>query len=254
MKLPIMIFRTMIAATLVLTSNVNTAAQTPTKKSGWSEMNSMLRAVEQRGRRENCDRNRYWDAALKAMAGLDRRTFVPLDQQSNAYEDKPLPIGFDQTISDPFIVAYMTSLLKIDKADTVLEIGTGSGYQAAVLGSVAQEVWTIEIVEPLAQRATETLVNMGFHNVHVRAGDGYDGWPDVAPFDVIIVTAGAPRIPQPLLEQLKPGGRMVIPIGKDFWDEQLMLVTKNKRGKIKMKSMGDVMFVDFTGKVRKTSP
>ncbi|WP_381510474.1 protein-L-isoaspartate(D-aspartate) O-methyltransferase [Sphingorhabdus buctiana] len=210
----------------------------------------MMHKVELRGKSGRIKQDRYWHDALAAMTKLDRADFVPSDQRISAYRDTPLPIGFEQTISDPFVVAVMTSLLRIEKSDRILEIGTGSGYQAAVLAGLALDVRTVEIVEPLAQRASETLARLCFDNVTVRAGDGYDGWPDGAPYDAIIVTAGTPRIPQPLLDQLKPGGRMVIPVGKGFWDEQLFLVTKSRKNKVTQKSIGPVMFVDFTGKVR----
>lgn len=210
----------------------------------------MMRDVEQRGKESGIRPDRFWRNALAAILSLDRDKFVPEEQRSHAYEDRPLPIGYGQTISDPYIVAVMTSQLKLDKTSRVLEIGTGSGYQAAVLSQVAQEVWTIEIVEPLAKRAALLLADENFQNVHVRAGDGYEGWPDVAPFDAIIVTAGAPRVPEPLIAQLKPGGRMIIPVGKGFWNEELILITKSKRGKLKQRSLGPVMFVDFTGKIR----
>lgn len=210
----------------------------------------MIADVIRRGTASKVRRNRYWQAALAAIAQIDRADFVPPDQRIDAYGDRPLPIGYEQTISDPYIVAVMTSLLKIEKEHRVLEIGTGSGYQAAILAALAQDVRTIEIVAPLADRAKETLARLGYQNVSVRTGDGYEGWPDASPFDAIIVTAGAPYIPQPLLDQLKPGGRMVIPLGKGFWDEQLVLVTKAKNGRVRQKALGPVMFVDFTGKVR----
>jgi protein-L-isoaspartate(D-aspartate) O-methyltransferase len=212
---------------------------------------SMILNIEARARKGRVRQDRFWQASLAAIGSLEREKFVPDDQRAHAYEDKPVPIGYDQTISDPYIVAVMTSQLRLGKASRVLEIGTGSGYQAAVLSIVAGEIWTIEIVEPLAKRAASLLDQQGFRNIHVRAGDGYEGWPDVAPFDAIIVTAGAPRIPEPLIAQLKPGGRMIIPVGKGFWDEELILVTKSKRGTLKQKSLGPVMFVDFTGKVRR---
>jgi protein-L-isoaspartate(D-aspartate) O-methyltransferase len=217
----------------------------------WSPLALMLRSIEQQAAKAGVRQDRFWHRALVAIESLDREKFVPEDQRPHAYEDRPLPIGYDQTISDPYIVAIMTSQLKLEKSSRVLEIGTGSGYQAAVLSQVAQEVWTIEIVEPLAARAKALLADQNFSNVHVLAGDGYAGWPDAAPFDAIIVTAGAPRIPEPLIAQLKPGGRMIIPIGKGFWDEELILITKNKHGKLKQKSLGPVMFVDFTGEIRR---
>lgn len=211
---------------------------------------TMIDDVDRRGSASRIKKDRYWQATLAAIARIDRADFVPPDQKSLAYEDRPLPIGYEQTISDPFIVAVMTSLLRVEKGHRVLEIGTGSGYQAAVLAALAQDVRTIEIVAPLAERATDTLARLGYANVSVRSGDGYEGWPDASPFDAIIVTAGAPYIPQPLLDQLKPGGRMIIPLGKGFWDEQLVLVTKGRNGDIRQKALGPVMFVDFTGKVR----
>jgi protein-L-isoaspartate(D-aspartate) O-methyltransferase len=211
----------------------------------------MIQSIEARAKKGRVRQNRFWQATLTAIRSVEREKFVPDDQRAHAYEDQPLPIGYNQTISDPYIVAVMTSQLRLEKASHVLEIGTGSGYQAAVLSIVAGEIWTIEIVEPLAKRAATLLDQQGFRNIHVRAGDGYEGWPEVAPFDAIIVTAGAPRIPEPLIAQLKPGGRMIIPAGKGFWDEELVLVTKSKRGTVKQKSLGPVMFVDFTGKIRR---
>lgn len=236
-----------LAAAVVFLGTVAAASNAETSQNPRA---AMMHKVELRGESARIKQDRYWHEALVAMMKLDRADFVPPDQRIYAYRDTPLPIGFEQTISDPFVVAVMTSLLRIEKSDRVLEIGTGSGYQAAVLARLAQDVRTIEIVEPLANRASETLKNLNFHNVTVRAGDGYDGWPDGAPYDAIIVTAGAPRIPQPLLDQLKPGGRMVIPVGKGFWDEELLLVTKSRKGKVTQKSIGPIMFVDFTGKVR----
>ena len=152
---------------------------------------------------------------LKAMESVQRHLFVPESERSRAYQDRPLPIGHHQTISQPYIVALMTEKLNPDKDDRVLEIGTGSGYQAAVLAKLVKEVYTIEIVEPLGKQATETLKELGYDNVHVRIGDGYKGWPDVAPFDGIIITAAPPQLPQPLVEQLKTGAKLVVPEGRD---------------------------------------
>ena len=149
---------------------------------------------------------------LRAMAKVPREKFVPNELRNSAYDDRPLPIGYGQTISQPFIVALMTQRLQPKASDRVLEIGTGSGYQAAVLSELAGEVYTIEIVRPLAQHAEVVLRELGYNNVHVKAGDGYKGWPEHAPFDGIIVTAAPDHIPQPLVEQLKEGGRMVIPV------------------------------------------
>ncbi|MFZ0712206.1 MAG: protein-L-isoaspartate(D-aspartate) O-methyltransferase, partial [Terrimicrobiaceae bacterium] len=152
-------------------------------------------------------------AVLEAMTEVPRHEFVPEALRPRAYADGPLPIGHGQTISQPFIVAYMTQALELSKEDTVLEVGTGSGYQAAILGKLAKEVYTIEIVPPLAESARNILAKLGFQNVHVKLGDGYLGWPEAAPFDAIIVTCAPDRVPEPLVSQLKEGGRLVIPVG-----------------------------------------
>jgi protein-L-isoaspartate(D-aspartate) O-methyltransferase len=163
-----------------------------------------------------------------------------------AYENRPLPIGNGQTISQPFIVAVMTDLLDPEPDDKVLEIGTGSGYQAAVLASLVEEVFTIEIVPPLGERASATLERLGFTNVRTRIGDGYRGWPEEAPFDGIIVTAAADQIPPPLIEQLKAGGRMIIPVGGNSAAEQLTLIEKRMDGSIALRQVMPVRFVPFT--------
>lgn len=184
---------------------------------------------------------------LEAMAEVPRHEFVPLRMRPFAYADGPLPIGHGQTISQPFIVAYMTQLLELTKDDTVLEVGTGSGYQAAILGKMAKEVYTIEIVPPLAQSAKELLERLGFQNVHVREGDGYLGWPEKAPFDAIIVTCAPNHVPEPLVNQLREGGRLIIPIGEEGGIQQLVLLRK-KEGKILQENKLDVRFVPMTGK------
>ena len=163
-----------------------------------------------------------------------------------AYRDQPVPIGFGQTISQPFIVALMTDLLEVDRRDTVLEIGTGSGYHAAILAQVAGEVHSIEIVPALGERAADTLRALGYANVETRVGDGYYGWPEHAPFDGIVVTAAASHIPPPLVEQLAPGGRMVIPIGAAFATQQLMLVEKRLDGTLTTRQLLPVRFVPLT--------
>ncbi len=186
-------------------------------------------------------------SVLGAMRKVQRHLFVPGELRDQAYTDGPLPIGQGQTISQPYIVAYMTQALKLGSNDRVLEIGTGSGYQAAVLGEVVDSVYTIEIVEHLGIMARERLKQLGYTNVVVKVGDGYHGWEEKGPFDAIMVTAGAPKIPQPLLDQLKDGGRLIIPLGPNNSIRQLVLARK-KEGKIKTRSLMPVRFVPFTRK------
>jgi protein-L-isoaspartate(D-aspartate) O-methyltransferase len=185
---------------------------------------------------------------LQAMAEVPRHEFVPASLRPYAYADGPLPIGHGQTISQPFIVAYMTQAMELSKEDTVLEIGTGSGYQAAILGKLTKEVYTIEIVPPLAESARAVLSKLGFENVHVRLGDGYLGWPEKAPFDAIIVTCAPDHVPEPLISQLKEGGRLVIPVGAAGGIQQLVLLRK-RNGQISKEKMLDVRFVPMTGKI-----
>ena len=185
---------------------------------------------------------------LAAMRAVPRHLFVPLSQRANAYDDRPLPIGEDQTISQPSLVALMTHLLRPKRGDVMLEVGTGSGYQAAILSRLVGRVYTIEIVEPLARSASDRLSRLGYTNVHVRHGDGYAGWPSQAPFDGIIVTAGAPHVPRPLVDQLKPGGRMVIPVGPSESVQQLMLITKGRNGAVNRRTIIPVRFVPLTRK------
>lgn len=189
---------------------------------------------------------------LRAMRRVPRHRFVPVALREAAYEDGPLPIGFGQTISQPFVVAFMTEQLHCRPTDRVLEIGTGSGYQAAVLAEIVAKVYTIEIVEPLAQRATATLAELGYQNVHVRAGDGYAGWSEAAPFDAIIVTCAPEQIPAALIAQLKDGGRMIIPVGPSG-DQQLVLLRK-RGGQIRRQAVLPVRFVPMTGRARVHEP
>ena len=184
-------------------------------------------------------------ATLKAMREVPRHLFVPDYIKNTAYSDRALPIGEGQTISQPYIVAYMTQALKLEPNDKVLEIGTGSGYQAAVLAEIVDSVFTIEIVEPLGIRARKTFEDLNYTNIYTRIGDGYHGWPEEEPFDAIIVTAAVQEIPPKLLEQLAEGGRMIIPVGRTRWHRNLILATK-KNGKIKEKKLIPVVFVPFT--------
>ena len=181
---------------------------------------------------------------LRAMAKVPREKFVAKELQARAYEDRPLPIGYGQTISQPFIVAFMTQELKPKPTDRVLEVGTGSGYQAAVLAELVAEVYTIEIVKPLAESAEVRLRELGYKNVHVKAGDGYKGWREHAPFDAIIVTAAPDHVPQPLVEQLREGGRMIIPVGKTFAQELYLL--EKRGGVVKQTAVIPVKFVPLT--------
>lgn len=183
-------------------------------------------------------------ATLEAMRVVPRHLFVPPHLTGSAYEDRPLPIGYGQTISQPYIVAYMTELVRPRTGHKVLEIGAGSGYQAAILAQIVKQVYTIEIVPELGHDARERLHKLGYRNVLVRVADGYDGWPEQAPFDAIIVTAAADYIPPPLIRQLKDGGRMVIPVGSPFLVQTLMLVEKDK-GNVKTTSLVPVRFVPF---------
>jgi protein-L-isoaspartate(D-aspartate) O-methyltransferase len=189
-------------------------------------------------------------ATIAAMRTVPRHEFVPEDQRVHAYQDVPLPIGHDQTISQPAVVALMTELVEPRPGKKVLEVGTGSGYQAAVLAQTGCQVWTIEIFRALADEARDRLARLGYRNVHVRHGDGYAGWPELAPFDAIVVTAAAESIPPPLLRQLGPGGRLVMPVGGESSEQSLLLVQKDSAGKISSREIIPVRFVPFLRGVR----
>ena len=184
---------------------------------------------------------------MEAIATVPRHKFVPYMYISHAYNNRPLPIGEGQTISQPYIVAIMTDLLKIKPFDVVLEIGTGSGYQAAVMAELAEQVYTIEIIEPLHKSATKRLADLGYSNVTTQLGDGYYGWPEHAPFDAIMVTAAAGQVPPPLIRQLKPKGKMVIPVGGAFMTQFLLLIEKRADGSLSTRQILPVRFVPFTG-------
>jgi protein-L-isoaspartate(D-aspartate) O-methyltransferase len=186
------------------------------------------------------------DAVIDALGAVPREAFVPLSHRPRAYLNTPLPIAAGQTISQPLIVALMTEMLDPEPSDVMLEVGTGSGYQAAVLSKLVKHVYSVEIVPELADSAAKTLRGLHFDNVTVRAGDGYAGWPEHAPFDGIIVTAAAPHIPPPLLKQLKPGGRLVIPVGEHQGEQELMLIEVDSAGNISKQSMLPVRFVPLT--------
>lgn len=203
------------------------------------EREKMVELIENRGVKD--------ETVLKAMRTVKRHLFVPDNQVSNAYADRPLPIGYGQTISQPYIVAYMTSVIKPRPEHKVLELGTGSGYQAAVLADIVKEVYTIEIIPELGNTATARLKKTGYSNVTTKVADGYYGWKEHGPYDAIMVTAAAEYVPPPLLEQLKDGGKIVIPIGSPFMTQTLMLIEK-KGNKTTTKSLLPVVFVPFTRK------
>ena len=187
------------------------------------------------------------ERVMAAMARVPRHAFVPEDRRESAYDNRPLPIGYGQTISQPYIVALMTDLLELEADDVALEVGTGSGYQAAILAELASRVYSIEIIEPLARAAAARLNRLGFDKVATRHGDGYYGWEAYAPFDVIIVTAAASHVPPPLIAQLKPGGRMVIPVGSSFLTQYLMMVEKDSQGRVTNRQILPVRFVPLKG-------
>jgi len=216
------------------------SCSSPSSGTDWADLRERMvrQQIETRGVKD--------DQVLKAMRSVPRHRFVPDDYREAAYQDSPLPIGEGQTISQPYIVALMSELLEVGPGDKVLEIGTGSGYQAAVLAAMGVEVFTVEIRERLCDRARETLAALEYDSVHVRCGDGYRGWPEEAPFAGIIVTAAPERIPEPLVEQLAEGARMVIPLG-DFY-QQLMVIKKTDAG-VDERSVIPVRFVPMTGEI-----
>ncbi len=187
---------------------------------------------------------------LEAMRAVPRHQFMPPMQQGRAYDDGAAAIGHGQTISQPYIVALMTELAAVGPEDIVFEVGTGSGYQAAVLGEIVKAVYTVEYVEALGLEAKARLAALGYDNIHVRIGDGYQGWPDHAPFDAILVTAGIDHVPQPLIDQLKPGGRIVIPVGPEGRTQELLVIEKNEDGRVQETKTIPVKFVPFLGPKR----
>jgi protein-L-isoaspartate(D-aspartate) O-methyltransferase len=210
---------------------------------------ALVREIERdvRETAEYINRRELDERVLAAMRTVPRHEFVRPADRDLAYQNRPLPIGHGQTISQPYIVAIMTDLIEPRPGCVVLEVGTGSGYQAAVLGELCRKVYSIEIVEPLGLQARERLGRLGYDNVEVRIGDGYYGWPEHAPFDAIVVTAVASHVPPPLLQQLKPGGRMVLPVGTRFTTQQLVLVEKHADGKVTTRQLLPVAFVPLTG-------
>ncbi|MFK0089723.1 protein-L-isoaspartate(D-aspartate) O-methyltransferase [Pseudomonas sp. NPDC090755] len=197
--------------------------------------------------RDETGRAEFAAPVMAAMARVPRHRFVPPDEVRYAYENRPLPIGYGQTISQPYIVALMTDLAQVGPDDVVLEIGTGSGYQAAILAELAQAVYTMEIIEPLAVQAGERLGRLGYAKVQARLGDGYHGWPEHGPYDAILVTAAASHVPPPLIAQLKAGGRMVIPVSAPFMIQYLLLIEKAGDGRVSTRQVLPVRFVPLVG-------
>ena len=245
---------------------------TPPKKSAMTPLpihtvTTGTQIVWQRPRFEEMKKEREWmvktqmtgfmrddvkdERVLEAMRQVPRHLFVPKNLLSSAHDDNPLPIGYGQTISQPYIVAYMTEALRIKSGDKILEIGTGSGYQAAVLYDLTTHVYTIEIVKPLADFARELFETLGYKQIHSKYGDGYYGWEEHAPFDAIIVTAAAGHVPPPLVRQLAPGGRMIIPVGGPSEVQNLVVVTKSKEGELRTETLIPVRFVPMTGQIEK---
>jgi len=224
-----------------------TQAESDASRSVPSEPDPFAAPRQQMVREQLAARGIHDRRVLEAMGRVPRHELVPPELRDSAYEDRPLPIGHGQTISQPFVVAFMTQMLELDGSERVLEIGTGSGYQAAVLSELAREVYSIEIVEALADHARADLERLGYP-VHVRAGDGYRGWPEAAPFDAVILTAAPPEVPQPLIDQLALGGRLVAPVGR--WSQELVLILKDEEGVHRRELIG-VRFVPMVGEAER---
>ena len=233
----------LFGAVFLLGCFITALGQTDTEEAEkWEElrMDMVDDQIKRRGIRDK--------AVLDALRKVKRHELVPVPYQKMAYEDHPLPIGENQTISQPYIVGLMSELLRVNPGDKVLEIGTGSGYQAAVLAEMGLEVFSIEIIKPLAVRAEADLKRLGYFDVQVKHGDGYLGWPDEAPFDGVIITAAPPQLPKPLIEQLKIGGRLVVPVGRNLQD--LNVYTKKANGQVSKKTIIPVRFVPMTGRAQ----
>ena len=235
-------FRTLFLLFIVACTGSENARDDASPASSWVHENMVRKQIAARGIRD--------PRILEAMRRVPRHEFVPKEVRPLAYRDRPLPIGYGQTISQPFVMAYMTERLAPEETDRILEVGTGSGYQAAILAELAAEVYTIEIVAPLAARAAADLKRLGYDNVHVREGDGYQGWPEHAPFDGVIVTAAPDHVPRPLVEQLAPGGRMILPLGDV--SQRLVLITKDADGTVEQSELLPVRFVPMTGEAEDT--
>jgi len=236
--------------TLIILCFLGTFLHADLRKEGYDKARqSMVKTIKKETKKTSryLGKNTLDKKVIDAVGKVKRHMFVPEKYRVNAYDNRPLPIAHGQTISQPYIVAAMTELLDLKESDSVLEVGTGSGYQAAVLAHIVKKVYTLEIIEPLGLKAKERLESLGYKNIEVQIGDGYYGLKSKAPFDAIIVTAAAGQIPPPLLKQLKPGGKMVIPVGSQFYVQQLVLVKKDTKGKITIRQIIPVRFVPLTG-------
>ncbi len=238
----VLIYSVLIAGLLLTTVQAKVTAQEGYEMA----RQAMVRIIEQDSR-DYLDNRELDKRVIQALSDVPRHEFVPDEAKYFAYENRPLPIGHGQTISQPFIVAIMTDLLGLQEDSRVLELGTGSGYQAAILSGLVKEVYSMEIIEPLGLAAKKRLARLGYDNVTVRVGDAYYGWEELAPFDAIIVTAAANHIPPALSQQLKVGGRMIIPVGTLFMTQQLLLVTKTAKDKLVSRQILPVRFVPVTG-------
>lgn len=232
-------------------SNLRQAGALAPTLSGVTESEEEREARERMVRAQIASRGVRDPRVLEAMRLVPRHLFVPDEIRRHAYADTPLPIGHNQTISQPYIVAFMSEAMELKPTDRVLEIGTGSGYQAAVLAHLAADVYTIEILEPLGKQAEALLERLGYRNVHVRIGDGYRGWPEAAPFDAIMVTAAPDHVPQPLIDQLREGGRLVLPVGR--YNQELIRIRK-EGGRTRRETLLPVRFVPMTGEAEKKRP
>ncbi len=242
LSLPVrLFFFLLLFSTMTATPTEAASAQDPyaaARRAMLDDITALARETQQ-----ETGRGVYAPRVMEAMARVPRHRFVPADEAAQAYANHPQSIGHGQTISQPFIVALMTELLDLKGRERVLEVGTGSGYQAAVLAELAREVYTIERLAPLAREAAARLAREGYDSVRTRTGDGYAGWPEAAPFDAIMVTAGAPEVPPALVEQLAPGGRLVIPVGAQRTGQALLLITKDAQGRVSRRSVLAVRFV-----------
>jgi len=239
----------LLLSLIVVSASGSYAAQTPDGDDYIAARTALVQEIEAHVRetRSYLGKDELDPRVIAAMGNVPRHQFVPDTLKSMAYLNRPLPIGYEQTISQPYIVAIMTELLKFGPGQRALEIGTGSGYQAAILGELGGEVYTIEIIEELGEQARRNLERLDYRNIEVRIGDGYYGWEEQAPFDAIVVTAAASHVPPPLVKQLKNGGRMLIPVGSRFMVQQLLLVEKDAAGKVTTRQILPVRFVPLTG-------